>query len=71
MNGLRPEDRRLLELVAVDGMSPVEAAAVLGISRVAARVRLTRARRRLRDALGRGPEHAAASAPPVTKEVSA
>jgi RNA polymerase sigma factor (sigma-70 family) len=71
MNGLRPEDRRLLELVAVDGMSTVEAAAVLGISRVAARVRLTRARRRLRDALGGGAEQAEASASPVTKEVSA
>lgn len=52
MDGLRPDDRRLLELVAVDGLSPAEAAAALGISRVATRVRLTRARRRLRAALG-------------------
>jgi RNA polymerase sigma-70 factor, ECF subfamily len=71
MDSLRPDDRRLLGLVAVDGLSPVEAAAALGIGRVAARVRLTRARRRLRDALGGGAEHAAASASPVTKEVSA
>jgi RNA polymerase sigma-70 factor (ECF subfamily) len=71
MNGLRPDDRRLLGLVAVDGLSPGEVAAALGISRVAARVRLTRARRRLRDALRGGAEQAEASALPVTKEVSA
>jgi RNA polymerase sigma-70 factor (ECF subfamily) len=44
-------DRRLLELVAVDGLTPLAAADALGISRVAARVRLSRARRRLRDAM--------------------
>ncbi len=42
--------RAVLELVAVDGLAFSEAAAVLGISTVAARVRLHRARR----ALGRG-----------------
>jgi RNA polymerase sigma factor (sigma-70 family) len=71
MGGLGPDDRRLLGLIAVDGLSPVEAAAALGISRVAARVRLTRARKRLRAALGRGAEPAEASASPVTKEISA
>lgn len=39
--------REVLELVAVDGLSLVEAGAVLGISSVAARVRLHRARRLL------------------------
>jgi len=71
MDELRPADRRLLGLVAVDGLSPVEAAAALGISRVAARVRLSRARRRVRDALDHRSERPAAPAPPVTKEISA
>jgi RNA polymerase sigma factor (sigma-70 family) len=41
-------DRRLLELVAVDGLGPGAAAKLLGITAVAARVRLVRARARLR-----------------------
>ena len=44
-------DRRVLELVAVDGLRPAEAATALGLSAVATRVRLTRARRRLRTAV--------------------
>ena len=48
---LRDADRRLLELVAVDGLSPTEAASTLGISPIAARVRLVRARGRLRASL--------------------
>jgi RNA polymerase sigma factor (sigma-70 family) len=57
MQRLAYQDRRVLELVAVDGLSAVEAAQALSISPVAARVRLTRARRRLRAALSsdRGP----------------
>jgi RNA polymerase sigma factor (sigma-70 family) len=57
MQRLGYQDRRVLELVAVDGLSAVEAAKALSISPVAARVRLTRARRRLRAALSsdRGP----------------
>jgi RNA polymerase sigma factor (sigma-70 family) len=51
MQRLTHQERQLLELVAVDGLSAVEAARALSISPVAARVRLTRARRRLRDAL--------------------
>ena len=39
--------RAVVELVAVDGLTPTEAAAVLGVSPVAVRVRLHRARRRL------------------------
>ena len=44
---LPPGQRALLELVAVDGLSLPEAAAVLGVTTVAARVRLHRARRAL------------------------
>jgi RNA polymerase sigma factor (sigma-70 family) len=57
MQRLTHQDRQMLELVAVDGLSGVEAARALSISPVAARVRLTRARRRLRAALSadRGP----------------
>ena len=42
--------RGVVELVAVDGLAPAEAATVLGISPGAARVRYHRARRLLRDA---------------------
>jgi RNA polymerase sigma-70 factor, ECF subfamily len=48
MQQLPDQDRRLLELVAVDGLSTGEAANVLGITAVATRVRLVRARARLR-----------------------
>jgi RNA polymerase sigma factor (sigma-70 family) len=51
MQALPTGDRRLLELVAVDGLAPAEAAKVLGISPIAARVRLVRARQRLRTAI--------------------
>jgi RNA polymerase sigma factor (sigma-70 family) len=57
MQVLPEKDRRLLSLVALDGLSTSEAARALSISPVAARVRLTRARSRLRAAL-------AASDPP-------
>ncbi|MFI1576890.1 RNA polymerase sigma factor [Embleya sp. NPDC020630] len=49
---LPEDDRAVLELVSVDGMSVTEAAAALGIRPVAARVRLHRARRRLAKELG-------------------
>jgi RNA polymerase sigma-70 factor (ECF subfamily) len=45
---LRSEDRELLLLVSWEELSPGEAAKVLGISSLAARSRLHRARRRLR-----------------------
>jgi RNA polymerase sigma factor (sigma-70 family) len=51
MDALPADDRRLLELVAVDGLPPAEAAKVLGVSPIAARVRLARARKRLRSAI--------------------
>jgi RNA polymerase sigma factor (sigma-70 family) len=48
MAGLRDEERELLLLVTWDGLSPREAAKVLGLSQLAVRSRLHRARRRLR-----------------------
>jgi RNA polymerase sigma-70 factor (ECF subfamily) len=49
--GMRDTDRELLLLIAWDGLSPTQAAAVLGIAPVTVRVRLHRARARLRIAL--------------------
>jgi RNA polymerase sigma-70 factor (ECF subfamily) len=48
MAGLGDEERELLLLVTWDELSPSEAAKVLGLSQLAARSRLHRARRRLR-----------------------
>jgi RNA polymerase sigma-70 factor (ECF subfamily) len=48
---LRPVDRELLLLIAWDDLTPTEAAEALGISAVAVRVRLFRARRRLAQTL--------------------
>ncbi|WP_061290320.1 RNA polymerase sigma factor [Herbidospora cretacea] len=48
---LRADDRELLGLVAWEGLSHEEIAAVLGISRNAVRIRLHRARRRFSDLL--------------------
>jgi RNA polymerase sigma-70 factor, ECF subfamily len=44
---LDPGDQEILRLVAWDGLTPTQAAQVLGCTPVAARVRLHRARRRL------------------------
>ena len=51
MGGLGDDDRELLLLVSWEELSPGEAARVLGISSLAARSRLHRARRRLRGLL--------------------
>ena len=48
MGALREEDRELLLLVSWEGLSPSQAGKVLGLSSLAARSRLHRARRRLR-----------------------
>jgi RNA polymerase sigma factor (sigma-70 family) len=48
---LSQSDRELLELVAIDGLDAREAASVVGVTPVTARVRLSRARNRLRAAL--------------------
>lgn len=54
---LGPEDQEILRLCGWEELTPSEIATVLGISHVAARSRLHRARHRLRDALQRVPEH--------------
>jgi RNA polymerase sigma-70 factor, ECF subfamily len=51
MAGLGEEDRELLLLVSWEELSPAEAGRVLGVSSLAARSRLHRARRRLRGLL--------------------
>jgi RNA polymerase sigma factor (sigma-70 family) len=53
LNVLSHHDRELLLLLAWEGLTPAEAAEVLGIGKVAARSRLHRARRRALQALGR------------------
>jgi RNA polymerase sigma-70 factor (ECF subfamily) len=53
---LGPEDREILRLSGWEDLTPSEIAAVLGISQIAARSRLHRARHRLRAALQRVPE---------------
>ncbi len=53
--GLPEGDRELLALVGWEGLDAGQAAAVLGCSRNAVRIRLHRARRRLAAALGRQP----------------
>lgn len=50
---LSEDDRELLSLIAWDGMSPTQAATVLGVKPGTVRVRLSRARRRLTHALSR------------------
>jgi len=48
---LSPDDRELVTLIAWEGLTPAEAATALGLSAGTARVRLHRARARLRAAL--------------------
>ena len=69
MQQLDEADQRLLELVAVDGLTTGQAADALRISAVAARVRLVRARRRLRSVLSVDRPHPAI--PYLVKEESA
>jgi RNA polymerase sigma-70 factor (ECF subfamily) len=51
LGGLRPVDRHLLLLTAVEGFTIAEAGEVLGLSEAAAKMRLSRVRRRLRSSL--------------------
>jgi RNA polymerase sigma factor (sigma-70 family) len=53
---LSPEDRELVTLVAWEGLTPAQAAGVLGLAPGTARVRLHRARTRLRAALSPTPD---------------
>ena len=55
LSHLSARDREAVLLVAWEDLTPAAAAATLGISRAAFRVRLHRARRRLRTALGARP----------------
>jgi RNA polymerase sigma factor (sigma-70 family) len=55
MRSLRPKDAQLLALVALEGYPVDQAAGCLQLSPEAARSRLHRARRRLRDVLGKEP----------------
>lgn len=55
LDRLGSEDREILRLAGWEELTPGEIAMVLGISQVAARSRLHRARRRLRAALQRAP----------------
>jgi RNA polymerase sigma-70 factor (ECF subfamily) len=52
---LRPKDRELLQLVTRDGLTPTQAGAALGMNPNTARLRLSRARAKLRGALGESP----------------
>jgi RNA polymerase sigma factor (sigma-70 family) len=51
LDALAPEDRELVTLIAWEGLTPAQAAAVVGLSAGTARVRLHRARTKLRAAL--------------------
>ncbi len=67
--GLRPADREILALHAWEDLDPSAIATVLGISQVAARTRLHRARARMRRALERGsadPDRGPVPRPPHT-----
>ncbi len=68
MAGLGDEERELLLLVTWDELSPSEAAKVLGLSQLAARSRLHRARRRLRGLLEEHEAAARRSPRPHTEE---
>ena len=59
---LSEPERAVIELVALDGLGPSDAARVLGISTGAARVRLHRTRRKIRDLTSRSPIHHALEA---------
>jgi RNA polymerase sigma-70 factor (ECF subfamily) len=51
LTALRPEDQEILRLAAWEDLGPAEIAIVLGCSANAAALRLSRARKRLRDLL--------------------
>jgi RNA polymerase sigma-70 factor, ECF subfamily len=68
MRDLADDDRELLLLVAWEELSPGDAARVLGISALAARSRLHRARRRLRKLLDDGAGARSAGPKPETED---
>jgi RNA polymerase sigma factor (sigma-70 family) len=67
LSRLPENERAVVELVAVDGLSLKDAAAALGIKPSTARVRMYRARRAVRDALAPPPD----DAPPTRSAVRA
>ncbi|KAA1421566.1 sigma-70 family RNA polymerase sigma factor [Nocardioides humilatus] len=58
---LRPDDRELLMLVGWDGLTPTEAAEVVGIAPGTARMRLARARQRFKELVEPGCDAPAAT----------
>lgn len=67
MATLKPRDREALLLVGAEGLTPAEAAAVLGISGAAFRMRLRSARRALAQALERSGEAYSLSSTDLTE----
>lgn len=67
LGSLPPSERAVAELVLLDGLTPSQAADALHSRPAAVRMRLTRARRKLR-AVAEGPEMS--SSPDLLKEVS-
>jgi RNA polymerase sigma-70 factor (ECF subfamily) len=61
---LRAKDRELLQLVSADGLTPAQAGAVLGMNANTARVRLSRARARMRAALDESGSPSQMTGPP-------
>ncbi len=59
-------ERALFLLVSHDGLSVADAARSLGLSPVAGRMRLARARRKLREAISSAAANAAVVGPPTT-----
>lgn len=57
LDRLSPVEREMLELVGQEGLLPGEAARLLGISPVAARMRLARARKKAMQALEHGEQY--------------
>ncbi|KAB2808402.1 sigma-70 family RNA polymerase sigma factor [Pimelobacter simplex] len=68
LGALRPSDRALMELVAIEGLSVTDAAAVLGVKPATARVRLHRSRRLVQSHL-RPPRPHAVTEAALTPEV--
>lgn len=69
LNALSENEREILLLAAWEQLSPVKAAAALGCSVVAYRVRLHRARRHLSELIGTGSARRVASEPAATAMV--
>ena len=69
LDGLNDDDRKLLELVALDGLSVADAARSLGVKPATARVRLHRSRARITTTL-RGSEPDPGPVRALTPEVT-